>query len=93
VSVHLHIDRIVVEGLPLSPRDRRALGDAVQRELGVLLGAHRGAWPSADLSVRRVAGGPLPVPAARPAGTAGVGAVGTHIAGAIHAGIGTAVGR
>jgi hypothetical protein len=88
VSVTVHIERIVVEGLPLSPRDRVALGDAVQQELKTLLGAHAAAWPARDVRVRRVAGGPLAMAPGRP-----VAAVGAQIAGAIDAGIGTAVPR
>jgi hypothetical protein len=84
VSVHLHIERIVAEGLPLSPRDRYALGQAVERELGTLLRGRPAAWPVRDVHVRRIPGGPLPMSAGRPVAT-----VGAQIAGAIHAGIGS----
>ncbi|HEX4953037.1 MAG TPA: hypothetical protein VF017_06555 [Thermoanaerobaculia bacterium] len=37
MSVHLHIERLVLDGLPLGPRERRELEAALGAELGRLL--------------------------------------------------------
>jgi hypothetical protein len=86
VTVHVHIDRVVVEGLPLASRDRRALGDAIEHELRRLLGNR--AWPAHGAVVRRVFGPPLP-----PVEHATAPAYGAAIAQSIGGGIGTAVAR
>jgi hypothetical protein len=88
MSVRLHIDRLVVEGLSLSRGDRVALAAAVEGELARRLRAEQGAWPESGAAVRSVSGSPLRVAPGRP-----VAALGTEIAGSIHAGLTTAVGR
>ena len=86
MSVRLHINRIVVEGLPLTPRDRHALVAAVEDELGVLVRERAGAWPARDVSVRSVRGVTLTGVGSRP-----VRATGRRVARAIDAGLGRAV--
>ena len=84
MTVHVHIDRVVVEGLPLVSRDRPALGAGIESELGKVLGTSR--WPAHGVAVRRVSGSPI-APVAR----ATAPAWGTAIARSIGDGIGTAV--
>jgi hypothetical protein len=80
VSVRLHIERLVVEGLPVAQRDRPALVEAVERELTRRLAAERG-WPAQDAAVRSLRGDPLRV------GGGGPAALGTAIAGSIHSAV------
>jgi len=84
MSVRLHIERLVLEGLPLSHRDRPALTEAIERELARRLGGER-TWPAHGASVRSVRGGPLR------AGPGGPAVLGTAIAGSIDTGLRTAV--
>ena len=86
MTLHVYIDRVVVEGLPLAPRDRPALGAAIESELTTVLGT-RG-WPSHGVAVRRVSGSPL-----APVVGASAPAWGAAIARSIRDGIGTAVAR
>jgi hypothetical protein len=87
VSVQLHIERLVVDGLPLSTRDRPALVAALEHELARRLASER-VWPDGGAALRRVRGEPV-----RVAPEAGAAALGTAIGGSIHAGLRTAVGR
>jgi hypothetical protein len=80
MSVRLHIERLVVEGLPVAQRDRPALVEAVERELTRRLAAERG-WPAQGAAVRSLRGSPLRVGAEGPA------ALGTAIAGSIHSAV------
>lgn len=80
MSVRLHIERLVVEGLPVARRDRPALVEAVERELTRRLAAERG-WPAQDAAVRSLRGDPLRV------GGGGPAALGTAIAGSIHSAV------
>jgi hypothetical protein len=61
LSVRIRIDRLVVEGLPLSHRDRAALAANVEAELAGALRAGRDGWPRHGTTVRRVVGDPVPV--------------------------------
>jgi hypothetical protein len=81
VSTRIRIERLVLDGIELSRRERDALGPAIARELRRLAGEqarepadprgeprHRGASPAVDGIAREVAAGVHRVtPAARPA--------------------------
>jgi hypothetical protein len=91
VTVHLHIERLVLDGLALGAApDRDALGAAVQGELRRLALA-RGVegWPAQGVAVRRLSGPAVALPGARDAAPAA--ALGTGIAGAVHGAIDRAV--
>jgi hypothetical protein len=86
MKIHLHIDRLILEGLPATSRQGPQIRSAIQEELTRLLEAH-------DLS-EELRGG-ISVPRIR-AGTMQVGAesqpvkLGTSIARAVHEGLGNA---
>jgi hypothetical protein len=84
MSVRIHIERLVLDGLPLSPADGPRLRAAVAAELARLVAAG-GLSPAvlASARLRGVAGGPLRV---AEGGTAGE--LGTGIARAVYVGIG-----
>lgn len=84
MSVRIHIERLVLDGLPLTAADGPALRAAVTAELARLAAA--GGLSPALLAagrVRGVAGGPLRVTRGGPAGELGAG-----IARAVYGGIG-----
>jgi hypothetical protein len=87
VSVQLHIERLVLDGLELSTRDGPALVAALEHELARRLATAR-AWPEGGAGVHRVRGEPV-----RIASGASPAALGTAIGGSIHASLGEAVGR
>jgi hypothetical protein len=87
VRLTLRVERLVVDGLPLSHRDRRALAAAIESELVARLSGNVGSWPSHGAALRVVRGTPVGVGPDRP-----VAALGTEVAGSIHAAIGRAVG-
>ena len=62
-AIELHIDELVLEGF--DARDRRAIADALQRELGQLLGEGGGAW--APSAAERVDAGTVAVGRSAPA--------------------------
>lgn len=74
--VRLHIERLTVEGV--GALDRRALGAAVERELGRLLTARPIAEPSSRAEPRLDAAPIALAPKPTPAG------VGAQIGGALH---------
>jgi hypothetical protein len=80
MSVRLHIERLVVEGLPVAQRDRPALAEAVERELARRLAGERG-WPVQSAEVRSLRGDSLRL------GSGGPAALGTAIAGSIHSAV------
>jgi hypothetical protein len=82
----LRIDRLVVDGLPLTQHEQRAFAAAIENELSLRLRRDAGAWPSDGLTVRAVRGGPLGVVPGRRAAD-----LGTEVAGSIHAALGQAV--
>jgi tetrahydromethanopterin S-methyltransferase subunit H len=88
MTLHVHIERVVLEGLPLGSSDRPALGAAIESELTMLLGRGAHGWPVNGMAVRRVSGSPIGSP---PHQTAS--AWGAAIARSIGDGIGRAVGR
>ncbi|MFF0148741.1 hypothetical protein ATK36_5936 [Amycolatopsis sulphurea] len=54
MTIEVHIDRIVLDGLEVPPGQSRALGEAVRAELARLLGeAPRGTW-RASRHARRI---------------------------------------
>lgn len=63
MNIHLHIDRIVLEGLPVRPNGRQQLGSAIEAELMRLL-AENGLPPEwgAGGAVPMVRGGDLSLP-------------------------------
>jgi hypothetical protein len=80
LTIRVHIERLILEGLPSGPLDTAQLGAAVQAELGRLLG-EAGLHPglAAGGTFRSIEGAPLTAPAGR------AGPLGVQIAGAIHA--------
>lgn len=80
MTVHVHIERLVLDGLPLGPGDGPAVQTAVEAELTRLL-AERGLAPALERggALDSVRGADLQLPPAAPAN-----AVGTQIGGAIH---------
>jgi hypothetical protein len=84
--IHLHIERLVLEGLDLPPGGSRAVADAVREEIARLVG-ERGLGPDVE------AGGAAPSAPARPVGATSdpvaLGtAVGRSVHGALHGGPG-----
>jgi hypothetical protein len=84
VNVYVHIDRLVLDGLPLTRRDRERVHAGVEAELARLLVG--GDWPSAGSAVRRVA-----TPMMAPPSGAPVGRWGAAIATSVRDGIAKAV--
>lgn len=84
MTIHVHIDRLVLDGLPLDPRGRRHLRSAVETELGRLL-ATGGVTPELMRSgvVAR-----LPTGWTRLPDGGDPGGLGRGIARAVHGGIG-----
>lgn len=84
MNIQLHIERLVIEGLPLAQSQGAAVHAAVERELGRLLRggqlnsqlASGSAMPALQASTIQVANAASPV------------RLGTQIAGAVHSGIG-----
>jgi hypothetical protein len=85
VSVHVEIERLVLEGFQLTAHERSALGSKIEHTLAALLREQAPTWPSEGAAVRRVVAGPTTLPSTP--------AVGAPVAGAIHDGIHRAVGR
>ncbi len=84
MKINLHIERLVLDGLPLDPRDGARLQAAVERELARLV-SDGGQWVTrlrADAATAHASGGSFTL--AEPADAARVGG---QIAGAVHAGI------
>jgi hypothetical protein len=50
MTIHLHIEQLVVRGLPLTATDRAELAAAVEAELSRLLASADGGVPWAELS-------------------------------------------
>jgi hypothetical protein len=88
MSVHLNIERLVVEGLPVAQRDRPALVEAVERELARQLSGRDWVEPRNSLSLRRLSGNPVSLGPDR-----SVRAFGTEIGRSIGAGISAGVNR
>jgi hypothetical protein len=83
VSVHVHIERLVLDGLSLSPAQGSLLQAAVERELARRLAAVE-PWSGAlsGGAFTRLATPPIRLPAQPNAG-----AIGRQIAGAVHTGL------
>jgi hypothetical protein len=81
MSIHVHIDRLVLDGLALSPHDRPAIHDAVSRELARLIEPGK-LSPASGVTLARVA-----VPAIALTANATAPEIGRQIAGAIASGI------
>jgi hypothetical protein len=82
-DIVLHIDRLVLDGIPLAPGDSRVLHAAVERELSRLLAT--GALAPALLdagAVPRVTAPSIALPS-----TASAAVLGQRIAAAVHGGI------
>ena len=80
-DIEIHIAELVLHGV--DPSDRRAVGEAVERELGRLLG--ESGWPgdaARPASIGRVDGGEFTV-----APGAGAAAIGAGVAAAVHRGL------
>jgi hypothetical protein len=82
VKIDVAIERLVVEGIPVTAADRARLTESVELELGELLGA-RGVGPEllGAGSVPRLDGGTVDVARSDP------GQLGRGIAGAVHRGL------
>ena len=83
VTIYVHIDRLVLDGLPVPRAPRRTLGSALETELGRLLTAEGvGARLATGGALAHLRAGDLRL------GTAGGAAgLGTQIAAAVHAGL------
>jgi len=83
VSIHVHIERLVLDGLPVPPAQRPLLRAAVERELAHRLAA---AGPRSGMlsggTFARLATQTIHLPA-----QPDIGAVGRQIAGAVHTGL------
>ncbi|MDQ0767284.1 hypothetical protein QF031_000033 [Pseudarthrobacter defluvii] len=79
MTIRVHIESLILEGLPSGALDTAQLGSAVQAELGRLLG-EAGLHPglASRGTFRSVQGAPLRAPAGR------AGPLGVQIASAIH---------
>lgn len=75
------IDRLVIDGLPLAPRERTILVSAFEAELG-RLAAQKGIQPGTGFATDRVAAPPVAI-----APGAGSASIGRHMAAALFAGI------
>lgn len=83
-AIRLHVERLVLDGLDVDPRDEPRLREALQAELGRLL-AERG------LSPELAAGGARPALAGEPLETRSgerADALGTDLARSVYAGLG-----
>lgn len=83
MALHLHIERLVLDGLPMGPRERRELEATLGAELGRLLAG-------GALHPELAAGGAVPalrVPDVALAPGASGAAVGHGLAASIHAGL------
>ena len=83
MSLTVRIDRLVLEGLPVTHRDRNALVAAVERELATRLRGDGRSWPTRGIAVRAIRGGRVEV---APGGRAS--ALGSDVAGAIQTALG-----
>jgi hypothetical protein len=84
MKINLHIERVVLDGLPVASHQRGLVLSALETELTRLLGA-------AGLSSELMSGGAVPyLPTSSIELTSGVGPaqIGRQIAGAVHRGIG-----
>jgi hypothetical protein len=83
VDIRVHIERLVIEGLPVPPGQRPLIKAALEAELADKLAAGGpGAEVLAGGAIPRLAAGTIHLPA-RP----GAAALGRQIAGAVHAGL------
>ncbi|HEY1630533.1 MAG TPA: hypothetical protein VGF56_04420 [Rhizomicrobium sp.] len=80
MKIELHIDRLVLEGLPISTAKRAALGAAIERELTRLIAA-------GGLNARRSHDARIAAPAFRFRAGAKPDAMGRQIAKSIYGGI------
>lgn len=86
MAIHLSIERLILDGVPLAPHARPALVAALEAELGLLL-AEGGlaAEMRAGVSLPRVTAPPIALEPATPAAE-----LGRQVARAVYAGIGDA---
>jgi hypothetical protein len=83
VDIRIHIERLVIEGLPVPPSQRPLIQAALEAELaGRLTALGPGPGLLADGAISRLAAGTMHLPA-----QPGAAALGRQIAGAIHAGL------
>lgn len=86
MTVHLRIDRLIIDGLPLGPGDAARLQAAVEAELTRLIA--EGGLPPALAAGGARARADAPAPLRVDAGLTPE-ALGTRLAGVIHGGIGS----
>jgi len=83
MTIRLHIDRLIVDGLDLQHGSGKAVAAAVQRELGRLVGSGGlASWTQAGIAVPSVAAPPIQA-------VGSPDALGAAIAGAVYSGIGS----
>lgn len=86
MTIHLHIDRLVLDGLDLAGGEHAAIGAAVERELTRLIATGGlAAWTHAGTALPSVAAPAIDA-------VRGPGPLGTQIAGAVYGGIGPSSG-
>ena len=78
MTIHVHVDRLVLDGLDLGARDAEALRDALGAELRRLLDER----PPAGLTAGAVRS--LRAPSVALDAGASAGAIGSQVAGAVH---------
>jgi len=86
MRIVVRIDRLVLDGMPVGPRDRGPLEAALRAEIAARLGSGE-ILPTAGWRTRRVAADPVSVPPSAPGSAA---ALGSAIGGSVH---GAIVGR
>ena len=89
MNIELHIERLVLDGVPVSPRDHANLQAAVEAELTRLLAA-------GGLRSELLAGGAMPSLGAgefQMTNKLGVAHLGNQIAHAVHGGVGLDTGK
>ena len=83
MTIRVHIERLILNGLPVPRTQRRTLGGALETELGRLLAAEGiGPGLTAGGALTHLRAGEL-----RPGGATDASALGTQIATAIHGGM------
>jgi hypothetical protein len=87
MNITVHIERLVLDGVPVAPADRPVLQAALESELGRLLRTGRLPADLSSAAVPGVAGGDVRLAASDTAARTG-----RRIAGSVHAGLAASIG-
>ncbi len=66
MRVRVDIERLVLEGVPVTGRERGALAPALEQELAFVLRDRPPVWPAYGAAVRRAQGGVVRAPTSGP---------------------------